>query len=68
MPCPKCGSHRLWDDNLAWGCRDCPWFTTGEVRNKIVPADHFEDPVADHFEDPVENINKPDAAEKSKDS
>lgn len=33
MPCPKCHSHRIWDDNLAWGCCDCDFFTTGEIRN-----------------------------------
>ena len=30
MPCPHCGSHYLWDDNLAWGCRECRWMWTVE--------------------------------------
>lgn len=34
MPCPKCHSHRIWDDNLAWGCCDCDFFTTGEIVNR----------------------------------
>lgn len=21
--CPHCGSNRLWDDNMAYGCKDC---------------------------------------------
>lgn len=41
MPCPNCGSHNLWDDNLAWGCHDCPWFTTGDVRNSDASHDRF---------------------------
>lgn len=23
MSCPRCGSTRIWDDNLWWGCDDC---------------------------------------------
>jgi hypothetical protein len=23
MPCPRCGSSDLWDDNLWWGCNPC---------------------------------------------
>lgn len=41
MPCPRCRSHNLWDDNLAWGCHDCDFFTTGEVQNRWVPEDRF---------------------------
>jgi hypothetical protein len=36
MPCPKCGSHDLWDDNLAWGCLTCHWMSVdGTVRNNV---------------------------------
>lgn len=41
MPCPACGSNSLWDDNLAWGCNRCDWFSTGHVRNAWSPHDHF---------------------------
>lgn len=34
MPCPNCGSHELWDDNLAWGCYDCEFFSTGDICNR----------------------------------
>lgn len=44
MPCPNCGSHNLWDDNLAWGCFDCPWFTTGNVQNAPDSRDRFNEP------------------------
>lgn len=34
MPCPNCGSHDLWDDNLTWGCNRCHWVSiNGRVRN-----------------------------------
>lgn len=42
MPCPKCGSNDLWDDNLAWGCSRCRWFTTGNVRNTYSTYDRFQ--------------------------
>lgn len=41
MPCPRCHGHRLWDDNLAWGCHDCEFFTTGEIRNSGSLFDRF---------------------------
>lgn len=41
MPCPRCHSNKLWDDNLAWGCCDCPWFSTGDVRNTSDSRDYF---------------------------
>lgn len=41
MPCPKCGSNNLWDDNLAWGCNRCDFFSTGDVRNSGSPYDFF---------------------------
>jgi ribosomal protein L37AE/L43A len=41
MPCPRCNSNDLWDDNLAWGCHKCKWFTTGEVRNTSAKFDRF---------------------------
>lgn len=44
MPCPNCRSNDLWDDNLAWGCNDCSWFTTGGVRNADASRDTFNDP------------------------
>lgn len=44
MPCPTCGSNDLWDDNLAWGCNRCPWFTTGSVQNTYSRYDTFRDP------------------------
>lgn len=47
MPCPSCGSHDLWDDNLAWGCNKCSWFTTGAVHNQISPHDRFNDEIRD---------------------
>jgi len=43
MPCPNCGSNNLWDDNLAWGCFDCPWFTTGGVQNVADSRDRFNE-------------------------
>lgn len=54
MPCPKCDSHNLWDDNLAWGCSDCHWFTTGAVHNVGSQKDRFQDyvrPKRDRSED-----------------
>ncbi len=41
MPCPKCHSHYLWDDNLAWGCLACGFFTTGDIRNSDASRDRF---------------------------
>ena len=32
MPCPKCDSHKLWDDMLWWGCRMCD-FMSNTVHN-----------------------------------
>lgn len=29
MPCPRCGSEKLWDDNLWWGCDDCGFASNG---------------------------------------
>jgi hypothetical protein len=46
MPCPVCRSNNLWDDNLAWGCDDCDFFTTGGISNRISPADKFNQPRA----------------------
>jgi hypothetical protein len=44
MPCPSCGSHYLWDDNLAWGCRECPWMCVdGHVHNNVSPLDTWEE-------------------------
>lgn len=48
MPCPRCRSHRIWDDNLAWGCCDCSFFTTGEIRNTgDTSRDVFHEPAPD---------------------
>ncbi len=30
--CARCGSKSLWDDNTAYGCKDCLWVrSTGEL-------------------------------------
>lgn len=29
MPCPKCNSNELWDDQAAWGCKTCGWASDG---------------------------------------
>ena len=43
MACPKCGSHNLWDDNLSWGCNDCPFMSVAGsgpmIVNKYDPND-----------------------------
>lgn len=44
MPCPKCHSHDLWDDQFAWGCNACGWMTMGGVQNYISPRDQFRVP------------------------
>lgn len=41
MPCPKCGSNDLWDDQLAWGCNRCRWFTGGSTVNTSAYYDRF---------------------------
>lgn len=42
MPCPNCGSNSLWDDNLAWGCRECAWMCVdGRIRNLDPSQDTF---------------------------
>jgi hypothetical protein len=41
MPCPKCHSTYLWDDNLAWGCHECDFFTTGDIQNVGSVKDKF---------------------------
>jgi len=41
MPCPRCQSHDLWDDNLAWGCNRCDFFTTGGITNTPSKHDTF---------------------------
>ena len=43
MPCPKCASHNLWDDQMPWGCNDCGWMTMGQVRNSGHPKDRFNE-------------------------
>lgn len=43
MPCPRCHSNNLWDDNLAWGCQKCDFFSTGNIFNKYDPRDRFND-------------------------
>lgn len=39
MPCPKCGSHDLWDDLMWWGCNICGWF--GQAQNRLSRLDRF---------------------------
>ena len=47
MPCPSCNSHDLWDDNLAWGCNKCKFFTTGNVVNNYSDNDTFNNSSSD---------------------
>lgn len=46
MPCPRCGSNNLWDDNLWWGCAEktCD-FMSSTVRNAYSSADRFNEPI-----------------------
>lgn len=62
MPCPSCGSNDLWDDNLAWGCMRCDWFTTGNVQNTGSKYDRFHQPdgrVVPLYADPVPASHQP---------
>lgn len=58
MPCPKCGSHNLWEDcmaNGAWGCNSCDWMNIGgTVYNKTSTADRF-DGYRDNYKDQEDN-------------
>lgn len=42
MPCPRCGTHNLWDDNLWWGCygKDCG-FMSDRIHNTSDRLDSF---------------------------
>lgn len=52
MPCPKCGSHNLWDDMMWWGCIDCH-FMTDTIRNQISDKDRWN-----HFPEKKEKDKK----------
>ena len=58
MPCPKCGSNDLWDDNLAWGCNKCDWMSSdGSVRNVTADRDIFNRNTSDEWKG--KNYGKP---------
>ena len=39
MTCPRCGSNRLWDDNLSWGCEDCGYMENAGRPSFILARD-----------------------------
>lgn len=42
MPCPKCGSNKLWDDMMWWGCHVCN-FMTNTIRNTYSSKDKWNE-------------------------
>lgn len=39
MPCPRCDSRDLWDDNLWWGCNVCGFAANDEGGTMLLAAD-----------------------------
>ena len=42
MSCPSCGSHKLWDDDMWWGCKTCR-FMSNSIQNHLHPRDVFNE-------------------------
>lgn len=44
MACPRCGSNKLWDDNLSWGCDSCGYMETAGRGSFLLAKDKPELP------------------------